>query len=84
VPNWRATASARCGSRGGAAKQSPGEQIRSGLDRDCVVRREIVIGLAVVPIDHLPLVFEPRHWPFADERPPEIDAHFARRRATSP
>jgi 8-oxo-dGTP pyrophosphatase MutT (NUDIX family) len=31
----------------------------------------------VTPVDQLDLTFEPKRWPFADERRAEIDAHFA-------
>ena len=42
------------------------------------------MSLAVIPIDHLALSFEPWRWPFAEARRAEIDAHFAARRAQRP
>jgi 8-oxo-dGTP pyrophosphatase MutT (NUDIX family) len=42
------------------------------------------MSLPVIPIDHLEFIYEPRPWPFADERRAEIDAYFAQRRAKSP
>jgi 8-oxo-dGTP pyrophosphatase MutT (NUDIX family) len=42
------------------------------------------MSLPVISIDHVALAFEPRRWPFAEERRAEIDAHFAERRAQRP
>ncbi len=42
------------------------------------------MSLAVIPIDRLSFVFEPRRWRFAQARRAEIDAHFAERRAQHP
>ena len=51
--------------------------------RDAVVTKA-AMGLPVIPIDHLSFVFQPRPWPFANEHRAEIDARFARRRASRP
>jgi 8-oxo-dGTP pyrophosphatase MutT (NUDIX family) len=42
------------------------------------------MSLPVLSIDHVAFAFEPRRWPFAEERRAEIDAHFAERRARRP
>jgi 8-oxo-dGTP pyrophosphatase MutT (NUDIX family) len=38
----------------------------------------------VVPVARLELALEPRPWPFAEERRPEIDAHFAELKRENP
>ena len=40
--------------------------------------------IPIIPLTRLDLRFEPAHWPFADERRAEIDAHFAKLRAEKP
>jgi 8-oxo-dGTP pyrophosphatase MutT (NUDIX family) len=40
--------------------------------------------IPVLRIDRLELAFKPSPWPFAEERRPEIDAHFAERRQENP
>jgi len=40
--------------------------------------------IAVFPVDRLDLVFEPKPWPFADERRSEIDAWFAEMQRAKP
>lgn len=42
------------------------------------------MNLPVLAIDHVAFAFEPRRWPFAEERRAEIAAHFAERRAQRP